>query len=723
MTGFATGKSSLSFDLDIEDNLGQVTVESPLVNPHRQKELDLILNRLAKPEQVLALSEAMGNKPPKASEVFTQRFLSLKPEEQKVAMHITTLLMKKPEPTDLREQLRALMATLPDPSPPLRHGEAVGRTLNALGLFLPNLKPDSVASEDASSRIRNVYMSFNSQAPANDPQNDFVHSKILLARKENFKIVLQVSTNEDITVAKQKLMKVTGISDPAEFDKIVSFKQTERAGYNWGEDGKVLLNDNRTMLVFPNGPEVKPSISAFKDFVQADLGLKPGDPGYTAVGHHGIDLTRSEIQGNVQGIEIDNDVQSTTPEASTEQVPPKLDTGRQLAASAAMNVRETLTYNEGGNMVAGTLPNGQPYAVIGRDGVIISTFLIDSKERANPGSVPEFAADQIARRREALGLNQSVLSPTQQVELEQTLKRLQNAQPKDRQNKPLTLEDAKDFLAKMDICKDIFAKETGVPRKNLAFVSQPGFHVDMHMRPLQPGQILLNDFDKTIELLENAKKSVQPDSVEAKEIDAMLTHTRARKVQMQPIVDEIASQLKDAGLEVVRAPGVMDGRTDQALVDKESGIGKILGLDANRTFDVDSFKAAYRPMIKEKIIDYFKEHNLTLTEEELQAEIERATESAVKTLFTRQVNFMNAVPGSTSGSNTQFYATNATSIAPLREQFEAFMRSQGIERVEWMASSGGDGVGRSAAEISLSMGGGLDCREVHAQVQTSTQFA
>ena len=93
----------------------------------------------------------------------------------------------------------------------------------------------------------------------------------------------------------------------------------------------------------------------------------------------------------------------------------------------------------------------------------------------------------------------------------------------------------------MDICKDIFAQETGIPRQNLAFVSQPGFHVDMHMRPLAPGQILLNDYEKSIEFLENAKKTVQPDSVEAREIEAMLTDTRAKKDQMQPIVDEIAS--------------------------------------------------------------------------------------------------------------------------------------------------------------------------------------
>ena len=70
----------MSFDLQLDDNQGQVTPESPQPNPIHQKELTLALSRSARPEQVVALSEAMANKPSKASEAFTQRFLALKPE-------------------------------------------------------------------------------------------------------------------------------------------------------------------------------------------------------------------------------------------------------------------------------------------------------------------------------------------------------------------------------------------------------------------------------------------------------------------------------------------------------------------------------------------------------------------------------------------------------------------------------------------------------------------
>jgi hypothetical protein len=363
-------------------------------------------------------------------------------------------------------------------------------------------------------------------------------------------------------------------------------------------------------------------------------------------------------------------------------------------------------------MLNGTLPNGQPFGVIGRDGVIASTFLLEKKARQNPKAVPEFGRKQIAERRQSLGWNQQPLPVEKEQELKQTLARLQKVRP------TATREDAKNFLAKMDITKDIFAQDLGIPRQNLVFVSQPGFHLDMQMRPLAPGQILLNDQTQTIAMLEKAKEKTQPGSWEERELNQMLANARQQAALMQPLTEEIASQLAAAGLEVVRAPGQMESRIEKLIVEKDSELGKALGLTEETVFDPQTLEQQLGDLL-------VKDFQAKLTTYKSAAEARQAAQKIAQDMFIRPVNFMNAVPGSSSGSNTQYYATNYTSIAPLREQFSAFMRAQGIDQVEWI----GDGQKpdhpwrRSPAEISLSRAGGLDCREVHAQIQPSTQFA
>ncbi len=691
------------------------------LSPPEQQALSALLAK-ARPTQQQALLRAIGNRSPQALQSFAQRFLALPPQEQKIALQVAEILMKKPEPPDLRAQLQAQMSQVPPAVPPLRTGDALGRSLNALGLYLPNLNPNSPASEDASGRMRSSYLTYTPEKMSPDePHHDYVRGMINLARKEGFRIVLQVPQNADLTAIKRDLMAKTGISDPAELDRIVSFKATARNGYDWGEDGKIMLNDNHTVLLLPKDTkqkesDVAKSLGELRSFVRAKIPLQTGSPGFLREGYHTLTPQDPSIQGNINNIErnfntsqiLDQDSQKLRQRKESE----RQDTGAQFAGSNAMTARQTRTYNEGGNMLNGTLPNGQPFGVIGRDGLIASTFLLEKKARHNPKNVPEYGSKQIAERRQALGWNQQPLPVEKEQELKQTLARLQKVRP------TATREDAKNFLAKMDITKDIFAQDLGIPRQNLVFVSQPGFHLDMQMRPLAPGQILLNDQTQTIAMLEKAKEKVQPGSWEERELNQMLVNARQQEALMQPLTEEIASQLAAAGLQVVRAPGRMESRMEKLIVEKDSELGKALGLTEDTTFDPQALEQHMGDL-------YVKDFQAKKTPFKTAAEARQAAQKFAQDMFIRPVNFMNAVPGSSSGSNTQYYATNYTSIAPLREQFSAFMRAQGIERVEWI----GDGQKpdhpwrRSPAEISLSRAGGLDCREVHAQIQPSTQFA
>src|SRR5262249_46071066 len=185
--------------------------------------------------------------------------------------------------------------------------------------------------------------------------------------------------------------------------------------------------------------------------------------------------------------------------------------------------------NEGGNMLVGTRPDGQPYAMIGRDGLLLSTFHLE-EEYANEKDpakkkAHEFSPDNVKARRDSMTFDPGELAATQErlediyshppspptpvpatasadkkkayaelkADYDKAKKQFDDEQAEFNKDKD---EFTKRFLAKIDITKDIFAKDTKVSRKDLIFVPQPDFHVDMHMRPLAPGQVMVNDFDK-----------------------------------------------------------------------------------------------------------------------------------------------------------------------------------------------------------------------------------
>ncbi|MEZ0368871.1 MAG: hypothetical protein ACAI44_07270, partial [Candidatus Sericytochromatia bacterium] len=560
---------------------------------------------------------------------YIDAYLAMPEKDKQAASDVAGQLLKKPEAADMREQVgKALKGA---------DADKVGRALNKIGLYIPNLKPDSPGVEDATNRMRNSYMAYEpsfvdpaTPAAHNNPQKDYVHDMISIAKKEGFKVTLQVPAGTDIPALKANLVAAhPDLADVAELDKFVEIKVTPHSGYVWGEDNKWINNDNKTIVVPAKGPEVNDALGDAQLFTGHDLSLKPGDPGYATEGHHTASTTGAVPEAwqgavNSRGHQTD---------------------AEELGKAPGLNLQKnTRTYNEGGNMLVGTLPSGQPYAVIGRDGVLTSTFLLERKFAAKASDVPEFAPDKVKDRRAKLGLDATPLSADNKLLVDQTLARLQAV------DASKTEDDAKNFLAKMDITKDVMAQDVGIPRNNIAFVSQPEFHVDMFMRPLGPGQVLVNDYKETVKLLEVAKKKAVPGSWEEKEIDSMITDAKAKQAAMQPVIDEIVKQLGASGmnLDVRRAPGSMEGK-------------------------MTTVPAA-----------------------------------------TRHVNFMNAIPGTSTGSNQQYYITNYTSLKPLREAFEEYAKGQGVEKVYWVGDEGGGELTKSASERSLDGSGGLDCRDNHA---------
>jgi hypothetical protein len=117
--------------------------------------------------------------------------------------------------------------------------------------------------------------------------------------------------------------------------------------------------------------------------------------------------------------------------------------GAQAVAAAISEargapMREDMLYLEGGNVLLGTLPRGEPYALVGRDSVAIARAVL-AHHSGNPVSDAELRA--------------------------------------------------------------AMAKDLGVAPAHLFLVEQPGvFHLDMAMTLLRPGTVLLNDATEALAL-------------------------------------------------------------------------------------------------------------------------------------------------------------------------------------------------------------------------------
>ena len=82
-------------------------------------------------------------------------------------------------------------------------GTRVGRALNELGVFIPSTNPNAPGAEDASARLRTLYMG----SYRGGPQADYVRDLITIAGTENFRVTLQVRTGTDVDALKQDLAR------------------------------------------------------------------------------------------------------------------------------------------------------------------------------------------------------------------------------------------------------------------------------------------------------------------------------------------------------------------------------------------------------------------------------------------------------------------------------------------------------------------------------------
>lgn len=367
-------------------------------------------------------------------------------------------------------------------------------------------------AEDLSSRMKTVWMPGFS-----DPiQAVYTASMARLGAELGFHLVASAPPSVPMASIAGYLTRATGL--PVErLDQIVDVVREDEYSSVWGEDRHILTNatgmDPVKVLVPP-----RISDSTFNKAIAftQDEGYHPYHPGF-------------------QGAVSDRN----------ESVDARL-TARQLGRE----VVNTASYIEGGNLLGGTTSDGKPYALIGRDSLVVSTFHLENA--FDPRDV-----DATMRRMQQSG-------QLTQRDIDATAQKLANVDRASSWWAPTSVTRehyarAPEFLAKMELTKQVIAHDMDLTPDRVAFVTQPEFHIDMHMRPLAPGEVMVQHPRVCIDLIDQALSEPGIQRWEAQELHAMRENASQELRSMGHVYDQIVQEVEDAGLLAIPSPGVFSG--------------------------------------------------------------------------------------------------------------------------------------------------------------------
>lgn len=113
------------------------------------------------------------------------------------------------------------------------------------------------------------------------------------------------------------------------------------------------------------------------------------------------------------------------------------------------------------------------------------------------------------------------------------------------------------FIAMMKISEEKMAEELGIDPENLIIIAQPGFHIDMHLRPLENGKVLINDYQFSQFLVQHILDNDGTlTTLARKDLKGTLIKLKEDELKFGPINQLISKQLTDAGLTPVKTAGV-----------------------------------------------------------------------------------------------------------------------------------------------------------------------
>jgi len=384
-------------------------------------------------------------------------------------------------------------------------------------------QPDSIEPEDASRVLKEVYMNiFNSD---DITSYDYVRDMLKVGMQENFKIIVQIPQDMDEAKLKEQFTKDLNIT-PEQLNNYVKILKANKMQSIWIEDRQYFVGNK---LKVP-APASGDACSNAQKFTENE-------------GVHRLDIPEAkQFQGAVS--------------LRKEQ-----ETAKELKKSG-IEVQEAKTYMEGGNVVSGTLPNGERYSLVGRDSLIISYFHLEETGAFKSDEVSKKTADLKKQGK----LTEDVINKQiQQLEAKKMLITSDDIKNKRQQlNQNLTDDQVKkiiaqEFIAKLDITKELMAKDLGIKYENLNIISQPDFHIDMHIRPVGAGQIMVNDYGASIKLLKEVLSKPGLSTDERYTLQDMIKFAREHHNKADIVTDEIVKELEKSGFKVIRTPGVFEG--------------------------------------------------------------------------------------------------------------------------------------------------------------------
>jgi hypothetical protein len=429
--------------------------------------------------------------------------------------------------------------------------------IDELSRQAPTTEPIVPSTEDASSALNEFYIPDNRYTRN---IQGYVIDLIKLAYQMESKVIITTSDyqtgslshskderdailNNSLNKRKQAIIDyLREENDEIDYSNTLEVRVSNE-NIKWGEDNKWLSSDGQSLFL--------PAYISNRAIRKTIFFTRVPDQAIEGVHSTGLDDTQdlvesaqTDFQGQVAMRQLQRGAESKPESFGVEKG----------------NVNIMRVYSEGGNQLIGRLQDGTPYAIFGRDSLLMSTFYLIETYQSNPEVVPEFSRDKLkARFFQLLSNNISMR------ELDDTATKLIKVNEDQPDNEGIKITDSTDvkrskallFLTQMDVTKDIFAKEYGISRQYIAFVPQQAFHIDMFMRPMKPGTLLINDENENQTLLQEAL--FLGNDAEKLIFQKMLSRSEQRQRLLDPILVETRNAISHIeGLELVSFPGVFD---------------------------------------------------------------------------------------------------------------------------------------------------------------------
>lgn len=154
----------------------------------------------------------------------------------------------------------------------------------------------------------------------------------------------------------------------------------------------------------------------------------------------------------------------------------------------------------------------------------------------------------------------------------------------------------------VSIAKKQIAHELGLKEENITYIPQFDFHIDMHYRPLNDGQIAIPDYGMGINVLREFMQDIDKklelnteknDNLQAKkeEYSKLIAKLEDMKTKTAEISQDAENELKKQGYEIVRIPCFteIDNGKDQRGASVENAINYMNGICGTSSKTGDKF--------------------------------------------------------------------------------------------------------------------------------------